>query len=383
MVCIDDFAMKKRHIYGTVMVDAETGQIVDILESRESTEVSKWLAMYPNLKVVSRDGSQMYAKAIRTAHPDALQVSDRFHIFKGLAEAARQFILSLIPQRIAVPSDTPASSYWQKQPKADDLPGRLHDASTKRRTAAVEKVRELAGQGLSMDQISKATGYCRTTVKKYLTPDFEPAYSAYGMNRPSKLKPYCDTIDTMLNESKKFREIAAKIRDMGYCGSDSTIRMYASRKRRHDQSAVAQCPQNADVVERKYLLKLLYKPMDKIKGFTSQQLDKILALYPQLLTLYDLIRDFKAIFAAHHPEDLEQWLASAVAIGSPDITSFVNGIIRDIEAVRNAIIYEYNNGMAEGCVNKIKRFKHTMYGRASFPILRTKVLLEQNWRLPN
>ena len=45
--------------------------------------------------------------------------------------------------------------------------------------------------------------------------------------------------------------------------------------------------------------------MDKIKGFTSQQLDKALALlYPQLLSLYDLIRDFKAIFAAHLPEDL-------------------------------------------------------------------------------
>ena len=58
MVCIDDFATKKRHTYGTVMVDAETGRIVDMLESRESTEVSEWLATYPNLKVVSRDGSQ-------------------------------------------------------------------------------------------------------------------------------------------------------------------------------------------------------------------------------------------------------------------------------------------------------------------------------------
>ena len=119
----------------------------------------------------------------------------------------------------------------------------------------------------------------------------------------------------MLDENRKFREIATKIRDMGYCGSDSTIRMYASRKHRHDQAAAAQCQQNADVVERKYLLKLLYKPMDKIKGFTKQQLDKVLTLYPQLLSLYDLIRDFKAIFAAHHPEDLEQWLASAAAIG--------------------------------------------------------------------
>ena len=109
------------------MVDAATGRIIDMLESRESAEVSSWLATYPNLKVVSRDGSQMYAKAIRTAHPAALQVSDRFHIFKGLAEAARQFILSFIPQRIAVPSDTPASSYWRKQPKADEFARRFDE----------------------------------------------------------------------------------------------------------------------------------------------------------------------------------------------------------------------------------------------------------------
>ena len=302
------------------MVDAETGRIVDMLESRESTQVSKWLATYPNIKVVTRDGSQMYAKAIRTAHPDALQVSDRFHIFKGLADAARQFILSFIPQRIAVPSDTPASSYWQKQPRAkDDLPERLHDASTKRRMVAVEKIRELASQGMNISQISEITGYCWSTVKKYLVPDFEPAFSAYGMNRPSKLKPYCNTIDAMLDQGRKFREIEAKIRDMGYRGSDSTIRMYASRKRRHDQAATAQGQKSTQVIERKYLLKLLYKPMDKIKGFTSQQLD----LYPQLLSVYDLIRDFKAIFAAHHVEDLAQWLACAAAVGSPDITSFV------------------------------------------------------------
>ena len=243
MVCIDDFATKKRHTYGTVMVDAETGRIVDMLESRESTEVSKWLATYPNIKVVTRDGSQMYAKAIRTAHPDALQVSDRFHIFKGLTDAARQFILSFIPQRIAVPSDTPTSSYWQKQPRVkDDLPERLHDASTKRRMAAVEKVRELAGQGLNISQIRETTGYCWSTVKKYLAPDFEPVFSAYGMNRPSKLKPYCNTIDAMLDKGRKFREIAAKIHGMGYCGSDSTIRMYTSRKRRHDQALQRSAP---------------------------------------------------------------------------------------------------------------------------------------------
>ena len=72
MVCIDDFAIKRRYTYGTVMVNAQTGQIVDMLESRESEDVSQWLASFPNIKIVSRDGSRLYAKAIRTAHAEAM-----------------------------------------------------------------------------------------------------------------------------------------------------------------------------------------------------------------------------------------------------------------------------------------------------------------------
>ena len=47
------------------MVDAETGDLVDMLESRESTEVSEWLAAFPNIEVVSRDGSTLYARLPR------------------------------------------------------------------------------------------------------------------------------------------------------------------------------------------------------------------------------------------------------------------------------------------------------------------------------
>lgn len=219
--------------------------------------------------------------------------------------------------------------------------------------------------------------------KEILEPNFDPAFGEYGVNYPSKLKPYCDTIDAMLNERKKFREIETRIREMGYCGSASTIRMYATRKRRHNQAAMEEFRQNSEIIERKYLLKLLYNPIEKIKGFTQKQLDKVMALHPQLQSIYGLIRDFKALLAAHHAEDLEQWLESAKSLGSPDINSFVNGINRDIDAVRNAITYDYNNGLAEGSVNKIKRIKHTMCGKASFATLRTKVLLYENWRSIN
>ncbi|WP_353847545.1 transposase [Clostridium sp. CMCC3677] len=77
---MDDFALRKRKTYGTVMVDIETHAIVDMIESREYNDVVTWLREYPNIKLFSRDGSITYNNAIKTSHPDSIQVSDRFHI---------------------------------------------------------------------------------------------------------------------------------------------------------------------------------------------------------------------------------------------------------------------------------------------------------------
>jgi transposase len=67
MVCIDDFAIKKRETYGTVMVDIESRKIIDMIPSREYEDVKVWLETYPNIELVSRDGSATYRKAIKLA----------------------------------------------------------------------------------------------------------------------------------------------------------------------------------------------------------------------------------------------------------------------------------------------------------------------------
>ncbi|MFI3214253.1 MAG: transposase [Eubacteriales bacterium] len=54
------------------------------------------------------------------------------------------------------------------------------------------------------------------------------------------------------------------------------------------------------------------------------------------------------------------------------LLSFINGLERDIDAIKNAIIYSYSNGLAEGRVNKLKVTKRIMYGRCSFELLKSK-----------
>lgn len=99
-VCVDDFALRKRFSYGTVMVDLESHRIIDLISSRETTNVANWLATFPNIQVISRDGAATYSSAATGSHPEAIQVSDRFHLIKWLSEAINKYIIREFPARI-------------------------------------------------------------------------------------------------------------------------------------------------------------------------------------------------------------------------------------------------------------------------------------------
>lgn len=132
-VCIDDFALKKREKYGTIMVDIETHRVIDLLDSRDLNQVVQWLNSYPNLEVVSRDGSITYRKAIGLAHPRAMQVSDRFHLLKNLTDYCKDSLKRLLPTRIAISSEVS---------QADLTPAVLEKANSNRKLTLEEKYRK-------------------------------------------------------------------------------------------------------------------------------------------------------------------------------------------------------------------------------------------------
>lgn len=102
-ICIDDFAVKKRHNSGTVMIDINTRCIIDLFESRDTQDVANWLKEYPNIEIVVRDGSASFKAAIELSHPNAIQVNDRFHMIKNLVKAIKKSLQRLITGRIEIP----------------------------------------------------------------------------------------------------------------------------------------------------------------------------------------------------------------------------------------------------------------------------------------
>jgi transposase len=76
------------------------------------------------------------------------------------------------------------------------------------------------------------------------------------------------------------------------------------------------------------------------------------------------------------PESVEPWIEKARASGLPELVEFAKGIARDRAAVEAALRYEWLNGITEGHVNRLKMIKRTAYGRASFTLLRQRVLAQ-------
>lgn len=83
------------------------------------------------------------------------------------------------------------------------------------------------------------------------------------------------------------------------------------------------------------------------------------------------------MFSGHY-EQFDEWVSETEKSDIPEIHSFITGIKQDLATVKAAIRYPHSNGVAEGNVNLIKLLKRVMFGRASFDLLRAKVLLFQS-----
>lgn len=71
---VDDFAFKKRHSYGTIIVDEATHKPVAVLDGRDGTTLKEWLKQNKHVTTVTRDRASAYAKAVEEILPDCMQI---------------------------------------------------------------------------------------------------------------------------------------------------------------------------------------------------------------------------------------------------------------------------------------------------------------------
>lgn len=154
VIGVDDFALRRRHRYATVVIDAETHERIDVLPDRTADTLEAWLREHPGVEVVCRDGSATYAEAIRRALPDAAQVADRWHLWHNLCEAALSEVKAHSTCWAAV-LDAPLYD----GPRAQTTQQRWH------------QVHSLLDQGVGLLECARRLQLALNTVKRYARAD--------------------------------------------------------------------------------------------------------------------------------------------------------------------------------------------------------------------
>ena len=321
---------------------------------------------------MSRDGSLQYAAAITQAHPNAIQVSDRFHVIKNISEHSKDGFKRDLPASFRIETEADDqdmdSNCCDNLEYPEILPEKNHMSSVEKKRAAVEQVRSLARKGFSIADIAKEVDICCATAKKYLNADFVPE---------NKLEPYVQKVDKMLQECCKFDDIETAIREDGYKGSTSILRVYTTQQQKIMKAENEYALRNTELIQRKNVISLIFRPIEQAKNSTAEQAERIFREYPVGGERYGIVHSFKESMFAKQAEKLDSWIEAALQLGMSEINSCINGIIRDLEAVKNGKTLKYNNGIAERSVKKLKVIKRIMYGRSSFKLPRNKILLRE------
>lgn len=102
--------------------------------------------------------------------------------------------------------------------------------------------------------------------------------------------------------------------------------------------------------------------------------------YPCFEKIHEIIWEFKSLFTTKDISALDSWVSKAQSFDIREVNSFIEGLLRDWDAVKNAIIFPFSNGLAEGSINKLKVIKRIMYGRCNFETLKNKTLCLERLR---
>lgn len=380
---VDDWAVRTGHTYGTILVDLERHRVVDLLPDRSAEALAAWLGEHLGVEVITRDGSSAYADGAARGAPDAIQVADRFHPVANLREALRQLLernrehLPLAaPESGECPRFEPDRSLVGSYGRRSEREEREREESRARRLERYGRMIELRKVGWSIERIATEVGISTRTVQRWLAagsfPERKPRTG--DRSRLDKYKPY---LDRRWEEGcRRVTQLCREIREQGYTGSHSSVYRYAAYRRSGLSSPRPDDRRGSRGVwtpSPRRLSWLLLRPMAELSAAEEGYVTRLEASVADSMAARALAQGFVGMVQDREAERLDSWLEEASG-APPELRSFAEGLRRDKAAVAAALSEDWSNGQTEGQVTKLKLIKRQMYGRASFDLLRRRVL---------
>lgn len=410
---VDDVCLRKGQTYHTAIYDGNDHHLLALLDGRDGKALKEWLREHPKIKIVARDRASAYAAAIAEVLPQAMQVADRFHILQNLLDYLNDIFKAEMPQKIfirdgvvldqepdkvktlSVPLDSPELNelHYDNTPPVDKNGNEIHycnknrnENSEKYRTYArnraikYERVQMLRREWASADhknmkQFAKQHSVSVSALKKYLSMSEEEAALLLEIKEYKKhrtdMDDYMNIVFKMLSDGQRPELIYSYILHIGYKGSSCSLENHIkfialnnfSIKLGKDFHTKEVYPDDTVVIRRFDVLKYIsMKNKDKMKDSdVVRYYDQIREKYPAVELCSEIWTTFYLILMGDDPDKIDDFLEKYE--GSA-ISPFVNGIKKDIAAVKNAISSLVSSGFVEGGNCRYKSTKRLMFGRS-------------------
>lgn len=381
---IDDWAKRKGQTYGTILVDLERHQVIDLLPDRSAESISQWLEAHPGVQIVSRDRGADYIEGVTAGAPNAVQIADRFHLFQNVIDALKRLLgkrtkqLRQAAHQVAVEMSNNAERCFEAT-KPAEITGVARASQEKQPTISelrFEEVKTLQAQGWSKRAIAKHLNLSRRTVARYFVIDTCPKRRPVSQS-VSSVAPHLAYLSERWHAGcQSITQLYDELKDLGFGGHYASV--YRAIKRMLKDGTITSSPTTQPrPVPRLSLTEatwLLVHSDDRLDETQLRLRDHLCMVDAKISTAQELVQSFCEILRQRLSDKLDDWLWQAEQSGLSSFRNFAASLRRDYDAVRAALTHEWSQGQVEGQVNRLKFIKRSMYGRAKFDLLRKRVL---------
>ena len=231
---VDDWAWRRGHRYGTILVDLERNEVVDLLPDRKAETLAAWLRDRPGVEIVARDRASTYAEGARDGAPDAVQVTDRWHMLRNLGDAVHKAVErhhAIIRQVVSDMRDmNPATSPGVAAERTAAATPKPETPGQSRREAKFAEAVRLSRAGVSISRISRLLGIDRKTLRRWISSGVLPSWQQPGRGRAVDVHvPYLERrlAEGCRNASLLWRELKA----LGFRGRYTAVKRWVGEQR--------------------------------------------------------------------------------------------------------------------------------------------------------
>ncbi len=240
VVGVDDWAWRKGSTYGTIVVDLERREVLDLFPERAAGVTADWLKRHPGVEIISRDRCGSFAQGAQEGAPQARQIADRFHILQNLREAVQAQLgrAAGFSARPLLPAEGEEVAGVRDKHGGAEHRRLTRVANERSRQAVFDRVRALHKEGRNVMDIARQTGFDRRTVAKWIRADALPERSAAAPKTTSP-RHFEDYLSRRWSEGcVRGRRLFQEIKARGYTGSFSNLERLLAKWRNPKRKTV-------------------------------------------------------------------------------------------------------------------------------------------------